>query len=141
MSKVRQLMTRNPIITGGAVITIAAAAGLASIIGFSSSSEPLHNAARAPITRPFTSDAWQPSAVSYLVGSEERAADLEIAISQATGEAEGPVAPMSVMVVPVGGEHEALLSLVHSAEVQAGASGQAGLRVLDLRQTTQSIPE
>jgi hypothetical protein len=141
MAKDKGFRTKKVLVTGGAIIAIAAAAGVASIVGFSSSSAPLTNAARAPITRPYTYNAWQPSAISYLVGSEEQVAPLQIAIAGSTGEAEGPVAPMSVTVVPEGGEHDALLSLVRAAVVQPGTGGQAGLRILDLRTAQHSIPE
>jgi len=137
----RHRTRRNVLVTGGAIIAIAAAAGVASIVGFSSSSAPLTNAARAPITRPFTYDSWQPSAVSYIVGSEEQVAPLQIAIGEATGEALGPVAPMSITVVSEGGEQDALLGLVRGAVVQSGTGGQAGLRILDLRTAQHSIPE
>ena len=140
-AKGKRLRARNVLITGGAVITLAAVAGIASIVGFSSSSAPLNNAARAPITRPFTHETWQPSALTYLVGSEEQAAPLEIAIAQSSGEAERPVPLASVTVVGDGGEHDALLSLVRGAVVQSGTGGQTGLRILDLRQAEHRIPE
>jgi len=141
MAKDKRLRTRNVLVTGGAIIAVAAAAGVASIVGFSGSSAPLTNAARPPITRPFAYDSWQPRAISYLVGSDEQAIPLQIAIAGSTGEAEGPVAPMSITVVGEGGEQDALLGLVKGAVVQSGTGGQAGLRIIDLRTAQHSIPE